>query len=308
MNQPVKTQLPQRSPDQVGSVAVLMKQYKNQIEAALPKHITADRLMRVCLTELRRNPTLQRCDPMSFLGAVVTAASLGLEPGGALGQCYLIPYGKEVQFQIGYRGQIDIARRSGNIVSISARCIYEGDEYEIEQGTDEKLVHKPKFQSDKVLFVYAVARLKDGGTQFEVMSADAIERHRKQYSKSRNVWDTAWEEMAKKTLVRRLFKMLPTSIELASALDAEERGAHEILDADYNVPADKVDPSKLAAYQAEDASAQKDSEAQQWRNKFAVLLTQGKKAPTVCGDDPSGWALKASVGELAAACQSMGAQ
>lgn len=300
--------LPQKQPDPVAAVGQLMGKYRNQIEAALPKHVTADRLMRVCLTEMRRNPSLQRCDPMSFLGAVVTAASLGLEPGGALGQCYLIPYGKECNFQIGYRGQIDIARRSGNIVSISARCIYEGDDFEIEYGTDEKLTHIPRFKSDKILFVYAVAQLKDGGTQFEVMSAEAIERHRKQYSKSANVWNTAWEEMAKKTLVRRLFKMLPTSIELSSALEAEERPTHEVLDADYELPADKVDPSKLAAYQADDALAQKDSEAQQWRNKFAVLLTQGKKAPTACGSDPSAWALKASVGELAAACQSMGAQ
>lgn len=289
------------------SVAALMTKYKGQIQSALPGHVTADRLMRVCLTELRRNPTLQKCDPMSFLGAVVTAASLGLEPGSALGQCYLIPYGKEVQFQIGYRGQIDIARRSGNIVSISARCIYEGDEFEIEQGTDEKLVHKPKFQSDKVLYVYAVAKLKDGGTQFEVMSYDAIEAHKKKYSKSRNVWDNNWEEMAKKTLVRRLFKMLPTSIELASAMEAEERPAYEVLDAEYNPPADKPDPSKLQEVQAEDAAANKADEQKLWRNKFATLMAKGAKPPQACGADPSAWALKATVGELAAACHSMGA-
>ena len=88
-----------RQQDQVGGVAVLMKQYKSQIEAALPKHVTADRLMRVCLTELRKNPSLQKTDPMSFLGSVVTAASLGLEPGSALGQCYLIPYGNECQYR-----------------------------------------------------------------------------------------------------------------------------------------------------------------------------------------------------------------
>jgi len=300
-------QVPATKIDPVTQVGQLMGKYKRQIEAALPKHVTADRLMRVCLTELHRNPTLQRCDPMSFLGAVVTAASLGLEPGSALGQCYLIPYGKECNFQIGYRGQIDIARRSGNIVSISARCIYEGDDFEIEYGTDEKLTHIPRFKSDKILYVYAVAQLKDGGTQFEVMSTEAIEKHRKQYSKSANVWNTAWDEMAKKTLVRRLFKMLPTSIELASALDAEERPAHEILDADYAVPADKVEPGKLAKIVGEEVKEQAEQELKVWRNKFAKLLTEGKKAPSACGEDPASWALKASVGELAAACHSMGA-
>lgn len=300
------SQLPANQSDPTAAVGQLMVKFRRQIEAALPKHITADRLMRVCLTELRRNPTLQRCDPTSFLGAVVTAASLGLEPGSALGQCYLIPYGKEVNFQIGYRGQIDIARRSGNIVSISARCIYEGDDFEIEYGTDEKLTHVPRFKSDKILFVYAVAQLKDGGTQFEVMSTEAIERHRKQYSKSANVWNTAWDEMAKKTLVRRLFKMLPTSIEIATAFDAEERPAHEILDADYAVPADKVEPGKLAKIVGEEVAQQADQELKVWRNKFAVLLHGGKKAPDACGADPAAWALKATVGELAAACHSMG--
>lgn len=170
-----------------------------------------------------------------------------------------------------------------------------------------KLIHKPKFLTDKVLYVYAVAKLKDGGTQFEVMSYEAIEAHKKKYSKSRNVWDNNWEEMAKKTLVRRLFKMLPTSIELASAMEAEERPAYEVLDAEYVPPADKHDPGKLKEVVAEEVAATKSDETQLWRNKFATLLAKGAKAPAACGADASAWALKATVGELAAACHSMGA-
>lgn len=303
MNLPAQQQAKQ--PDAVATINTLMTRYKGQIASALPKHVTAERLMRVSLTELRRNPMLQRCDPMSFLGAVVTAASLGLEPGSALGQCYLIPYGKECQLQIGYRGQIDIARRSGNIISISARCIYEGDEFEIEQGTNERLIHKPKFKSEKVLYVYAVAQLRDGGTQFEVMSYDAIENHKKKYSKSKNVWDSAWEEMAKKTLVRRLFKMLPTSIEISRALEAEERPTYEVLDEDYAIPADQHNPQKVRDIVQGEIAKEAESEASVWRNKFAKLLHSGKAAPKACGDDPTAWALKASIGELAAACQAM---
>lgn len=291
--------------DQVGGVAVLMKQYKSQIEAALPKHVTADRLMRVCLTELRKNPSLQKCDPMSFLGSVVTAASLGLEPGSALGQCYLIPYGNECQFQIGYRGMIDIARRSGNIISITAWAVYEGDEFTVVAGTEESLIHKPKFETEVMTHCYAVAKLVGGGVQFCVMSRKQLDSHRERYSKNNPAWKTAFEEMCKKTVIKKLFKLLPTSIELARAMESEEVKAHEILDADYVQATPKVDPKKLAELYDEEEAAAIAQDLQMFRNKFAKLLTEGKKAPAPCGDNPAAWAQKASLGELAAAVHSM---
>ncbi len=157
---------------------------KNQLALALPKHVTADRLARIALTEVRKVPKLAKCDQTSFLGAIMQCAALGLEPGGALGHCYLIPFENrrenriDVQFIIGYRGMLDLARRSGQIVSLEARAVYQKDHFEVELGLDSKIVHKPAWQDANrgpVTFVYAVAKLKDGGVQFEVMSAAEIE-------------------------------------------------------------------------------------------------------------------------------------
>ncbi len=205
---------------------------KQQMALALPKHMTADRLARIATTEIRRTPMLARCDQTSFLGAIMQCAQLGLEPGGALGHAYLLPFNNrkknciEVQFIVGYRGMIDLARRSGQIVSLSARAVNENDEFSYEYGLDEKLHHKPYEKGDpgRLTHVYAVAKLKDGGVQFEVMSIEQVNAIRTQSkSKDNGPWVTHFEEMAKKTVIRRLFKYLPVSIELQTAVALDER-------------------------------------------------------------------------------------
>lgn len=234
------------------TITALLDTYRDQIAKALPQHVNVDRMMRVALTEYRKSPKLQMCDSVSFIGAVVQAAQLGLEPGGALGHCYLIPYGKECQLQIGYRGMIDLARRSGNIVSISARAVYEGDDFEISLGTDDKLSHTPKFEGRDLKFVYAVAKLKDGGVQFDVMSVADIIQIRDKHTKNSDAWRSHFDEMAKKTVIRRLFKLLPVSIEMQDALRAEEDGnLHRVIDVNYELP--RHDPAKIAAVQADGA-------------------------------------------------------
>lgn len=293
----------------VSKLSHLMQQYKGQIEAALPQHMTPDRLMRICLTEFRKNTRLQQCDHLSFLGAVVTAASLGLEPGSALGQCYLVPYKNEVEFQIGYRGMIDIARRSGNIVSISARAVYEGDHFKVIYGTEDAIEHEPKFKSSELTHVYAVAKLQGGGVQFDVMSVQEVDQIRTRYSKASQgkAWTDSYDEMAKKTVLRRLFKMLPASVELAKALSSEEVKAHEIIDADYSIPDFKPDVDRFKAAIAEDGQstefAAEDLTA--YRNDFVKRLTAGKKAPEICGADALSWAKSATVSQLATAISLM---
>ncbi len=286
-----------------------MQQYKGQIQAALPQHMTPDRLMRICLTEVRRQPKLAQCDHVSFLGAVVTAASLGLEPGSALGQCYLIPYGNQVEFQIGYRGMIDIARRSGNILSISARAVYEGDHFKVIYGTEDAIEHEPQFKTSTLTHVYAVAKLAGGGVQFDVMSVSEVDSIRARYSKSAKgkAWTDSYDEMAKKTVLRRLFKMLPASVELAAALNSEEQKPHEIIDADYNVPDFKPDVDRLKAAVEEDGyagnAAHQDLMA--YRDEFAYRLSLGKKAPDSCGANPMEWAKTATSAQLATALSLM---
>lgn len=222
---------------------------QGQIKAALPRHMTAERMARIATTEMRKVPKLGQCDPMSFLGAVIQCAQLGLEPGNALGHAYILPFDKrekvgnqwrtvsvEAQVIIGYRGMIDLARRSGQIVSIDARAVYEGDKFDCVLGLESRIDHVPDWQnsnradSAKLRFVYAVAKLKDGGVQFDVMSraeVDAIRARSK--SKDNGPWVTDYASMAVKTVVRRLFKFLPVSIEMQTAVGLDEMAEAGVL-------------------------------------------------------------------------------
>lgn len=225
-----------------------------QIKAALPRHMTPERLARIVTTEIRKVPKLAECTPVSFFGAVIQCAQLGLEPGNALGHAYILPYDRnmkkgnewvkvaEAQLIIGYRGMIDLARRSGQIQSLSATAVYKGDSFECEMGLEPTLRHVPDFDNperenpEHLTFVYAVAKLKDGGTQFAVMSRsqiNAIRARSQGYTtavkkvaegkKGDNPWITDYEAMALKTVVRRLFKFLPVSVEIQTAVGLDER-------------------------------------------------------------------------------------
>lgn len=201
--------------------------YQNEIKRALPRHMTPDRMARIALTELRRVPKLLDCNPKSFFGAVIQASQLGLEPGGGLGHAYLVPYGKECQLIIGYRGMIDLARRSGQIVSITARVVHAADDFKYSYGLDETLHHVPAtgdVDPGQLVYVYAVARLKDGGVQFEVMSRADIDKIRKRSKSSGSgPWVTDYEAMAKKTVIRQIFKYLPVSVEQQRAIDLDDQ-------------------------------------------------------------------------------------
>lgn len=213
---------------------VRSKSFQAQMAMALPKNLTAERLTRIVMTEVRKTPALLNCNQESFFGAVLQCAQLGLEPGSALGHCYLLPFGNgkardgrpNCQLIIGYRGMIDLARRSGQIQSINAYVVHEADDFEYELGLHPDIHHKPSPLADRgpVTYVYAVAVLKGGGVQFEVMSRAEVEAIRKQ-SKAGNSgpWVTHWEEMARKSVVRKLFKYLPVSIEAVRAVEIDEK-------------------------------------------------------------------------------------
>ena len=209
---------------------VRSKKFQAQMALALPKSMTADRLTRIVMTECRKAPALLKCAPESFYGAVLQCAALGLEPGSALGHCYLLPFGNgkdkqgrpNAQLIIGYRGMIDLARRSGQIVSLSAYCVHEQDTFNYKLGLDPDIEHIPASVADrgKVTHVYAVAKLKGG----EVMSRAEIEAVRKtSKAGTSGPWASHWDEMAKKTVIRRLFKYLPVSIEAVRAVEIDEK-------------------------------------------------------------------------------------
>jgi recombination protein RecT len=233
------TTRPSGPPADQGQIIALLSRpdIKQQMALALPSHVTAERLARIALTEVRKNPKLMQCDQVSFMGAIMQCCQLGLEPGGALGHAYLIPFENrakgitECQFIVGYRGMIDLARRSGQIVSLSARVVHLGDQFRFCYGMDETIEHVPGGESGPMTHVYAVAKLKDGGQQFEVMTRADVEAIRDsshgyksavKYKKD-HPWITNFEEMARKTVTRRLFKWLPVSVELATAVSLDEQ-------------------------------------------------------------------------------------
>ncbi|WP_263082111.1 recombinase RecT [Endozoicomonas sp. Mp262] len=209
----------------------LIESRKNKIEEALGNHasLNADKLIRVVSTDMRKNPKLGQCSPESILGAVIQAATVGLEPGGVLGHCYLVPYWNhkrqslECQFLLGYRGMIKLARQSGEIANIEARVVYENDRFDICYGTESRIDHQPCLDGDPGLIkgVYGLAKLTSGEYYMEWMPLQKIEEIRTR-SKSSNdgPWQTDYEEMAKKTVVRRMFKYLPVG-------DAEQKAAQK---------------------------------------------------------------------------------
>lgn len=224
-----------------------LKAYQSEIARALPKHMTADRMARIVTTEIRKIPKLLSCDVKSLFGAVIQCSQLGLEPGSGLGHAYLIPYGKECQLIIGYRGMIDLARRSGQMVSLMGEAVYAKDKFEYELGLEPKLKHVPSIDADRgeLIYVYAVAVLTGGGRQFVVMSRGDVERiRRRSKAKDSGPWVTDYDAMAIKTAIRRLFKYLPVSVELQRAVIVDEAGdigaQHnaDILDGDYTTNTD----------------------------------------------------------------------
>ncbi len=204
------------------------------------KRDKAEALGRIAMNEIRRQPKLAQCDWNSFAGALMTCAQTGLFPGPQK-HCYLIPYGNEVQFQFDYRGLIELVRRSGELATIMAAAVYEGDDCEIDLGTctvkhpyDERV---DKSDSSKIRFVYAKAVMKDGSVALEVMNRSEIEAIRKRSAASsrgrQSPWDTDYEMMARKTVLKRLCTkgQLPLSLEVVSNINADE-GVRRRVDAE----------------------------------------------------------------------------
>lgn len=203
---------------------------REQIAQAAVKGIDVDRLIKTALSVMTKNPRLLECSPASWALALQQAAELGLEPTGGLGRAYLIPYKNrgeyEAQFMIGARGLVELARRHPDIVDVDAQVVYEGDHFEYELGLKPNLVHKPRFHSGELppmAAVYAVAYFTNGHAKFEVMNRAQIDDIRKRSkSKSEGPWVTDYNEMARKTVLRRLTKQLPLQVEVERAIERDD--------------------------------------------------------------------------------------
>ena len=240
------------------SIVQIIQASVKELEKAVPSCMSAERLARIAVTTIRLNPKLAECTPQSFLGALFQSAQLGLEPN-VEGQAYLIPYtnskcqnGKwvrvpEVQFQIGYKGYIELFYRHSNAVSIDMHTVYENDTFEHSYGTEAYIKHIPSLKDrGEAIAYYAVAKLKNGGVLFKVMSKDACIEHGKTHSKvfdketksfkKDSPWAKEPDAMCKKTVLIQLTKLLPKSVELQKAL-AMDNTTKSVVKADmFEVP------------------------------------------------------------------------
>lgn len=220
------TSIAPRQARPIDTLRGLLERSRESMAMVLPRHLTPERMIKVALVAASRTPALLQCDPKSVVQSVMSAAQLGLDCSGTLGSAYLVPYGRTCQLIVGYRGLIDLARRSGQISSIEAHCVRANDAYEVEYGLNPVLRHKPCLSGDpgEVVLVYAIARLVDGTIQTEVMTRAEVDAIRERSKAGRSgPWVTDYAEMARKTVVRRLCKYLPLSVELQDALALDDQ-------------------------------------------------------------------------------------
>lgn len=213
------------------SMPDMVKAMMPEIRKALPSVITPERFTRIALSALNNTPALQQCSPMSFIASLLNSAQLGLEPNTPLGQAYLIPYKNkgqmECQFQVGYKGLIDLAYRNGQMQTIQAQAVYENDLFEYEYGLEPKLVHKPAYSDrGEITYFYGLFKTVNGGFGFSVMSKADMDNYARTYSKAfasdYSPWKTSYEEMAKKTVIKQALKYAPIKTDFQRALSTDE--------------------------------------------------------------------------------------
>lgn len=209
--------------------------FKEQVSRALPKHMNADRMARVALTALTRTPKLADCDQASFLKCMMDLSAWGLEPNGR--EAHLIPFYNnkrgcmECQLIIDYKGIVELIRRTGLVSVIHADTVCDKDEFEYDRG--QLITHKPNYREPRgpMYAVYALIRFKDGAEQCTVMTMDEVQAIRKRSKSANNgPWVTDFDQMALKTVFKRLSKWISLSPEIRDAMDHDENtieGVHQ---------------------------------------------------------------------------------
>lgn len=180
--------------------------------------LSAPRLMGIILGEIRTTPKLLRCTPESFYAAIIKVATWGLVPGLT---CHLIPYGSECQVQQNYKGMLDLARRSGEILYVAAHAVHEHDEFSYAQGLHPDMRHTPKLGDRGVVIAfYAAVKLRGGAEDFEVMTKAEVDAVRK--NNNSPAWREYYGEMGRKTVLKRLLKRLPFSLDVSMAIREDD--------------------------------------------------------------------------------------
>ena len=191
-------------------VSNALKGFRDKLTLALPKNRNVDQEISSVIATVAASVALQRCTPESIALAAYDAATLGL-PVNKLGLAWLVPFGQEAKLQIGYRGYIQLVIESGFVLDVSAECVYQNDKFKYILGSNPSIFHEPTMgHRGNFIAVYAIARLANGLLKHVVMSKEQVE-HIKSKSKSaaNGPWVTDYDEMAKKSVIKRLCKSLP---------------------------------------------------------------------------------------------------
>ena len=263
-------QLAKKAPPRV---LALLEAQAPQFALALPKFMDVDHFKRVVMTEVRRTPALLECEPVTVIAACMLAAQLGMEPG-PLGQCYLLPRNnhktgqKECNFQLGYKGALALAHRSGEIADITCEAVHEHDDFARELGDNARIHHVPapwgKDRGEAIGY-YAVVRTKNGGTYRAAMSREEVLAHARQFSEAfrkgdpqYGPWHKHFDEMSRKTVLLRALKLAPMAVDIARGLaqdgtthrdviaemSAADQGADDVTMTDATVVDDHpIDPA-----------------------------------------------------------------
>ena len=200
----------------VGTLRALLQQQTSSLTDFLPAHLTTAQFFKTIMIAANKTPKLLDCTQGTLLESVTRAAELGLSLSGTQGEAYLIPYGKTATLILGYRGLLKLARQSGDISRVEVNVAHENDDLDYCMGTEFRLVFRPCLTGNagKPIGAYALAQMKDGSFQAEFMTTAEIEKIRAgSIGRNSTPWEEHWDEMAKKTVFRRLAKWLPMSSE-----------------------------------------------------------------------------------------------
>lgn len=294
----------------INSMRGMLERHKPEIEKALPRHFSPERMVRIANTCLSTTPKLAECDPLSFFAAIIQASQLGLEPN-VEGQCYILPYWNKklgcrvAQFQIGYRGLVELFWRHEKAESLTAGVVHKKDvddgSFNYDLGTGE-IHHTPDIFSDRgpAVAYYVVIAVKGGGRIPKIMSKDEVLKHAKQHSKSWDAkkkqfegpWKTDFDSMALKTVFKQAMKWAPKSVEMQHALASDETTKLGIKKDMLQIP-DETDWEGKKAIEEEKKELPQDSELKDNSDSSAGKISEShakqlRKMASGAGKD-EGW-------------------
>lgn len=245
--QPV-TSITKRERTHVDRLSEYLRVREKQLATYARNSVKPETMVRLAVYEASKSEWMKDVAPESVYASLIIAAQLGLEPSGARGEAYLVPFKGRCTLMPGYRGLVKLALRSGAVKSIRSRIVYEGDEFLVEYGTTEKLHHVPRLRAEleedgsqpRIIAAYAVAEMADGSCQFEVLDGWQLDKIRAASMQANGpAWKDWAEEMYRKAPVRRLAKYLPLGDDYfkAAAIDElQEAGKHDEVSNVIDVP------------------------------------------------------------------------